>query len=269
MMQFLGEILPAATALVGTIAIALNTATISPKNEVAQLPPTPPPTEQQEQISPGRHTVTCALTDMNDLKVNEGDRVTEGQLLCDRTAQRQSLEARKRQIEISIEQMSLPMSQPTELPPPEFAVEESAIASLKAELELLDKAYVPPFRFRDERLKRIHDQEVYQRQAEIQERKTRVAIALNEAVAQLQKARSDYQWQQYQHGLNLIQQQTAMQRQQYQVASLAAQLQQVETQLQELTAVRTPYAGRVRRVKFLGQQDRTIRVEVTINVKSD
>lgn len=73
-MDFLGNLIPPILATFGTIAIAVNAQTpqpnISPKNEPTT---TTPPTE--EQISPGRHTVTCALTDTDDLKVNEGDRV--------------------------------------------------------------------------------------------------------------------------------------------------------------------------------------------------
>jgi DNA polymerase/3'-5' exonuclease PolX len=58
-----------------------------------------------------------------------------------------------------------------------------------------------------------------------------------------------------------------MQRQQYQVASLVAGKQEIEAKLREITQIKSPVAGRVRRIKNLGQKDRAINLEVTIDVK--
>ncbi|NET90940.1 MAG: hypothetical protein F6K45_23080 [Kamptonema sp. SIO1D9] len=255
-------------AATSAVAIAFSN---SPKKESVTTP-TINQTQSLEQVESNtlrRHQVNCKLTQMEDLKVSEKDRVNQGQLLCDRTRQRQNLEARKKQIEISIAQMSLPMKEPLELPPPDFSVQEAAIISARNNLELIQKAELPEFRFKSEDLNRIHDREIYTQRATILERQATAAIALESAIAQLEKAKADYQQKQYQHSLNLIQYQTSQQRQQYQLASLSAQLQQVENNLTELTSVQSPVTGRIRRIKFTGQNDQTINVEIYINVKEN
>ncbi len=93
------------------------------------------------------------------------------------------------------------------------------------------------------------------------------AIALEAAVARLDAAKSADQQRRYQHSLEMSRYQTNLQRQQYQLASLVNQLQEVEAKLEEIVAVRSPYSGRVRRVKILGQNDRLITAEVTLDIR--
>ena len=76
-----------------------------------------------------------------------------------------------------------------------------------------------------------------------------------------------YQQRRYQHSLEMSRHQTNLQRQQYQLASLVNQLQEVESKLEEIVVVRSPYSGRVRRVKILGQNDRLITAEVTLDIR--
>ena len=225
--------------------------------------------QQSKTSTPRRFKITVALTDLSDLKVKQGDRVTKGQVLSDRTQARQQLEAKKRQLKIAIERMSLPLSSVAELPKPDFAIEEAAIERAKFELAALEQAYVPETRFKTRQLEEMYDKDILEKQAKIQESKARVAMELNQAIAQLQKARANYQQQQYQHSLNLIRQQTNMQRQQYQLSSLVSRLQEVEAQLSEIVAVKSPYKGRVRRIKILGQTDRNITAEIRIHVAKD
>ncbi|HEY9769211.1 MAG TPA: hypothetical protein V6C71_12085 [Coleofasciculaceae cyanobacterium] len=49
--------------------------------------------------------------------------------------------------------------------------------------------------------------------------------------------------------------QTLMQRQQEQVNSLQTQLDKVDGELEQLTSVYSPYRGKIRRVKILGQNE--------------
>ena len=218
------------------------------------------------RTTPRRFKINVTLTDPSDLKVKQGDKVVKGQVLSDRTQARQQLEAKKRQLEIAIKQMSLPLSSVTELPQPDFAVEEMAIKTAKSELELINQIPLPEFRFKGKELQNILDREIVKERAAISESKLKASIRLSNAIAQLEKARTNHQQQQYQHSLNLIRQQTNMQRQQYQLASLVAQLQEVEAKLSEIVAVKSPYNGRVRRIKILGQTDRSIQAEIRIHV---
>ena len=58
-----------------------------------------------------------------------------------------------------------------------------------------------------------------------------------------------------------------MQRQQYQAASLIAQKQEIESKLAEITQIKSPVSGNIRRIKNLGQKDRQISLEIVIDVR--
>ena len=231
-----------------------------------------------------RHRVNIQVVNLTDLKVAENSQVTQGQVLSDRTEERQSLEAQKEQIEISIKQLSTPLSQVAELPSGNFSIQEAAIARIKSEMELIDSkpplpaTPAPFFRFKDEKLRNLFEAEKINKiadgirieaseRAKVSEVKAKLALELNQAIAALDKARSDYQHQQYQHSLNLIRQQTEMQRQQYQAASLIAQKQEIESKLAEITQIKSPVSGNIRRIKNLGQKDRQISLEIVIDVR--
>jgi hypothetical protein len=219
-----------------------------------------------------RHRVNIQVVNLTDLKVAENSQVTQGQVLSDRTEERQSLEAQKEQIEISIKQLSTPLSQVAELPSGNFSIQEAAIARIKGEIDLLNQPKPEEvYRFKTPQLRQLLETEKLKAQAEdkikISESKAKLAMELNQAIAALDKARSDYQHQQYQHSLNLIRQQTEMQRQQYQAASLIAQKQEIESKLAEITQIKSPVSGKIRRIKNLGQKDRQINLEIVIDVR--
>ncbi len=230
-----------------------------------------------------RHRIQVQVISLNDLKIAEGSEVAAGQIISDRTEERESLEAQRNQIDISIQQLSVPMSKIAEVPAPNLAIQEAAIARIKGEMQLIENqqnlptAAKPFFRFKDERLKVLLEGDKLNKVAEsvkaeaenkakIAEAKARLAMELNQAIAALDKAKSDQQQQQYEHSLNLIRQQSEMQRQQYQVASLVAQKQEIESKLREITQIKSPVSGRVRRIKNLGQKDRAINLEVVIDI---
>lgn len=239
----------------------------------------------QQSAKPGkRHRIQVQVISLSDLKIVEGAEVAANQIISDRTEERESLEAQRNQIDISIKQLSTSMSRVAELPPPNFAVQEAAIARIKSEIELMDgqpplpAAPTPFFRFKDENLRNLLEPEKMNKVAEsirteaserakASETKAKLALELNQAIAALDKAQSDQQHQQYQHSLNQIRQQSELQRQQYQVASLVAQKQEIESKLREITQIKSPVAGKVRRIKNLGQKDRQINLEVVIDVQ--
>ena len=179
---------------------------------------------KQSAKSAKRHRVQVQVISLTDLKIVEGSQVTQGQVLSDRTEERQSLEAQKKQIEISVKQLSTPLSQVAELPSGNFSIQEAAIARIKGEIDLLNQPKLEEvYRFKTPQLRQLLETEKLKTQAEdkikISESKIKLAMELNQAIVALDKARSDYQHQQYQHSLNLIRQQTEMQRQQYQATS--------------------------------------------------
>lgn len=125
----------------GAIALT-NPGGISPNkvdasaNPQPQEPETQPVTEQSQQPSIHRHTITVNLTSMNDLKVKEGDRIKAGDVISDRTQQRQQLAAKKQQLEIAISQMSLPLTMIAKLPEPNLEQEQVAREGTGAEGEV-------------------------------------------------------------------------------------------------------------------------------------
>jgi hypothetical protein len=238
---------------------------------------------QQSTKAAKRHRVQVQLISLSDLKISEGSQVAAGQIISDRTEERQSLEAERNQIQNSIQQLSISTSKVTELPEPNFAIEEAAIQQIKDELKLMESNSVAPrpetsFRFKDETLRKLLEANKLEERAKaitaeanertkLAETKVRLVGQLNSAIAALNKAKSNYQHQQYEHSLNLVRQQGEMQRQQYQIASLVGKKQEIEGKLREITQIKSPVSGRVRRIKNLGQKDRQINLEVVIDVK--
>jgi hypothetical protein len=60
------------------------------------------PNPVEEPSPPSRHKITVNLTNPNDLKIKKGQRIKQGDVISDRTEQRQQLEARKKQLEVAI-----------------------------------------------------------------------------------------------------------------------------------------------------------------------
>ena len=258
---------------VAAVAIALASPTDPPTSgEVNAQEQTQTQTEAPntvEEPQPKRHKITVNLISPNDLKIKEGQRIKQGDVISDRTEARQQLEARKKQLEIAIAQLSLPMSQIASLPEPNFEQEEIALKKAKVELELATKALKenPGLPFKQQWLNEDLRPEEIRRISALKEKQIKAAISVEAAIARLSEAKTRYQQQQYQHSIELAAQQTNLQKQQYDMASLMSQLQEVETKLGELVAVRSPYSGRVRRVKILGQNERMITAVITLDIR--
>ncbi len=130
--------------------------------------------------------------------------------------------------------------------------------------------------FKDEWLSSIFESEKIQQLAELKRRELAASINLEKApslagrlrlIAALDEAKLNYQKQQYEHSLKVSDYQTLMQRQQNQITALQAQLDKVDEELDKLTSVYSPYRGKVRRVKILGQNERSITAEVTLDIR--
>ncbi|MEB3830118.1 hypothetical protein, partial [Phormidium sp. CCY1219] len=101
--------------------------------------------------------------------------------------------------------------------------------------------------------------------ADLREKKIQAAIDLQMAIAKLAAAKGDYQQRLYEHSIQQQRFQESKQRQQYQLGLLLRQAAEVEDKLDRLAVVRSPVAGKIRRVKVASQSDRTISIEVTID----
>ena len=106
-----------------------------------------------------------------------------------------------------------------------------------------------------------------QKLADLKRRELTASIGVEQAIATLDEAKLNYQKQQYEHSMKVTDYQTLMQKQQEQVNSIQTSLDKVDGELEQLTSVYSPYRGKVRRVKILGQNERAITAEVTLDIR--
>jgi chromosome segregation ATPase len=233
---------------------------------------TAPVTEETTQSTPNRHTITLVLNHLSDLKVEEGQRINVGDTISDRTSEKAKLQAKKQRLVDGLTRVKLPLNELKPVPIPKFQTE---LASLKQAQFNLD-AIVQQINNFDEKLYfkdpwhvQIFESEKVQKLADLKRKELEASINLEKAIASLDEAKLNYQKQQYEHSLKVSDYQTLMQKQQEQVNSLQTQLDTVDEELDKLTSVYSPYRGKVRRVKILGQNERSITAEVTLDIRGE
>ncbi len=226
--------------------------------------------ETQTSTTQPTHVINVTLTSPDDLKVKEGDLVKKGDVVSDRTLERQRLESKKQQLENAIELLSLPLTELSQLPDPNFDSEKAALKKARLKLDEATRAVenYPGLQFKDEALSVAMEPQKVKELARLKQRQLEASINLEAAVARLSEAKTRYQREKYQHSIQLAAYQTSLQRQQYQLASLVSQLQKVEDDLSKIVAVNSPYSGRVRRVKITGQNERLITAEITLDIRN-
>jgi hypothetical protein len=268
--------------------------------------PTSPPDQPQSSTptteSPSRLTISVSVSGPEDLKVKEGDRIKAGDLIADRGRERQRLDAQKRQLQLALTRLQSaiisPPQPPSQVPsiavlPSSTYLEESAsierakVAVDQAERSLAQKqqeidylqslAHLDPLVLEHEQAKLI----------DLQQAHTAAVRDYQLAVGRMGKAQDDEAYREYQHTLAVAERveqsnQAAMDYQRqwaeyeqrlrdrdFQVAQTQLRLDEVETAIATLSTVRSPYAGRVRRVKWLGQgSDGSLSAEVTLLVQA-
>jgi len=272
-------------------------------------PQIPTPTVQTGSMSgeeipaQRRFKLRLTLSSPEDLRVREGDKVAEGQVLAARVRDRQRLETQKTQLQLKINKLKSPIAglsparpipEVASLPSPSFLeqvaeVERVKTLVTKAEkarelqqrkldlLQSLPKAEIPEATI-------PHETEVL---AEKQRELDQVLADLELAKAKLAKAQQDRQYQEYLHSMELskraiaieqarLQYQEQLQKQQeqeqqrsFQLAQLDSQMQNLNAQLLALSAIRSPYAGTIQRIKVEGQNDQSLIVELVMAVSRD
>ncbi|AFY61973.1 hypothetical protein [Synechococcus sp. PCC 6312] len=261
-----------------------------------------PPTDTTEPIDPGtepqgtrtenpkRFKIQLSITDPSDLKVRQGDTIQRNQILADRAKAKEVLTYRKQQLAVQINRMQarqVNRPQPMtirQLPSPDYLSEQADVQRAQLELNQAQEALnqqqrkmgvlqtmggeVPPPVLEHE-----------QRQVEIaKEMVNNKVAAVSMANAKLVRAQQQRQYTEYQHQLELAKLQAqsqqsqidadrAVQEQTFQLAQLQTQKDQIESQLQSLSTVRSPYAGKVTRIRWLEQSDTNIRVELTLDIQ--
>jgi len=260
---------------------------------IPALTPSPPEqiTQPETDTAPSRLTISVAVADPDDLKVSVGDRLSVGDLIADRTRERQRLEAQQQQLVLALERLQtatistpLPPATPPAVLEPTYLEEEAAIARAAATVEQAQQAIalkdrelsylraldnLNPLILEHEQVKR---QELEQQleaklrdyQLALGQRSTREyqhSIVSAETVSAQNRDALDYQqqWLTYEQRLR---------DRDYQVSQSQLRLDDVNNAIANLAVVRSPYAGRIRQVQWLGQNpDGSLDVELTLLVR--
>ena len=236
--------------------------------------PTTPAVQQTIESPTVRHKINCNVTSLQDVKVIEKQSVTVGQTLCDRTEKRQALENKKQQLELSLQQKPTVSISPEQLtlPPADFSVYEAAVIAARTELNRLQSLPVVETFHYDTTMAQIMEPQRFNQQQKQQQQIAQARYELGEAISDLNEAKinrqeQEFKWlsqQQRQQQNLLIQQQESEQQWQYQKTIILNNLQDIEEKLENITAVKSPYSGTVRRVKVVSQSERNINVEINL-----
>jgi biotin carboxyl carrier protein len=247
-----------------------------------QLITTPPVSTQPRVL-----TFTLSLSEPDDLKVRQGDYVASGDVLADRTRERSGLQAQMQKTQISLQRIQaqqvldppqpLPVPPVSGLPPVFYGTQEASIRGIEDNIDLQKRkidllgtmrpSEVPP-------AMREHEDRILEK----------LYRDLELAKAELKQAQEKRAFQEYEHSLSMArraeeanqqrlmhsqqQQQAEQQRREkaFQEAQLQGQLEAIDAKLIDLSTVRSPYAGTIRRVKWLGQSDNRLSVEITLAI---
>lgn len=207
------------------------------------------------------HLIKVTVTNLEEIKVKEKQRVKAGDIISDRHSARSSLLAKKRQLDIGISQASLPLADSEEITQSKFDQERMTLQKTQLDLKQITEKIetYQDFVFKDDQLSEIFEPEKVKELADLQEKQITATLAVKEAIARLKEA-------QIQHSIQLSNHQRNLEKQKYELESLTGQLQEVNEQLKEIVAIRSPYQGYVYRVRITGQNDRNLTAEIVLIV---
>ncbi|MEO1445038.1 MAG: hypothetical protein AAFV46_02155 [Cyanobacteria bacterium J06635_11] len=258
--------------------------------------PTLSPTEtlpvNASNEAPRRLTINVSVTDPDDLKVTEGDRISVGQLIADRGRERQRLEAQARQLDLALQRLEhstitppLPPAIPPPIATPTYLEEIATIDRAKADVDQAEAlitakhqeidylAQLPnldPLVMEHEQaklaeLQRNHTAAVRDYQLALGKRSTAEyehsrAMAIDVSGRNRDQLSYQQQWADFEQRLR---------DRDFQLAQTQLRVDEVENAIANLAVVRSPYAGRIRRIKWLGQgSDGLLSAEITLMVRA-
>ncbi len=223
---------------------------VSPSSSVPLVEPAPV-ISRRTNLVPRELKLKLTLDDPADLKLKQGDHIQKGQVLSDRTSVRKRLEQQRQTIRLKLEHLNANAGAGSSQV--SYAVEQARVRQAQARVEqakkaiALFKAHSPWTDYAWASLPLYKEStQVSQLVIKVQDAEAELGLA----VAQLQAARENKQ-------PNAL----------VQKALLTAQLKDVEGKLDGVGVVRSPYDGIVKKLKWLGQNDQELLVEITVAVK--
>lgn len=236
-----------ALLLVGCAQPQVENKPSTPQVEAPQTV-SPRPASQQRQ-TPRRLKLRLTLDRPEDLKVMVNEIVDKGQLLSERSTVRASL----------LQQRNATMKQLQQLQgqkiAPSYAVEKGEVAQAQFKVEQAKTAISnfysdSPWTDYARRVLALPDHSQL-RTLEVEYREAQGALVI--AVAKLQEVQQQ----------RLLTTDVSARQ-----ANLLGKIREIEKQMNSLGVVRSPYSGVIKATKWLGQVDREIQVELTLNIES-
>lgn len=289
-MKFSG-LIPYALAVValGGVALAQSAPLSPPEQGSLSLPEQT--AETPNTSGPQRLTIKVTVADPEDLKVSEGDRLEVGQLIADRGRERRRLEVQQAQLQLSLQRLETsqvtapaPPAPAPAIANPTYLEQQAAIDRAKATVDMAEMAIankqqeidylaalpnLDPLVLEHERsklaeLQRQHTAAVREYQLAVGRKSTAeyehsVRMANHTATRNQSVLSYQQQWAEYEQRLR---------DRDFQLSQTQLRLNEVDYAITTLAVVRAAYAGRVRRVRWLGQDpDGSLGVELTVLVR--
>lgn len=285
----------------GTITIAAFANQPTPSSPPVTSPTPTPTTQALPQTK--RLTITVSVQQLADLKVKVGQTIKAGDLVADRTQERQRLTAQRSQLDLTAQRLRTLTISPPSPPAPVPAIAALPDASyLEAEAQvekskaLVEQVSTTVSQKKQEieylaKVPNLNPLVLEHETAKLQELELNHTAAIRDyqlSMGKLDSAQRDRRYQEYQQSLDVAervearnrsaleyQQQWAAyeQRQrdrEYQVSQTQLKLNEVNNAIATLSVVRAPAAGKVRRIKWLGQgADGRLSAELTLITASD
>lgn len=284
----------------------LTESTPKPTNQIINnLPATFPnaTTNSPNSNLPKRLSITVKIADPTDLKIKEDDYVSQGQIIADRTMEKQRLESQYQQLKLALARLEkttitppvAPSQVPTisALPPISYLEEEAnveakktAIASVELEVNL-NKAQIE-YLSSIPNIDPIILEHENAKLAQLQLKHTSVVREYQIAVAKLQTAKEKRAYDEHQNQVQqanrleqinqaklsyqnqLAQYEQRLADKEYNLTQLKTELNQVENQIASVATVKSPYTGTVRRIQWLGQApDGSLTADITLMVSQN
>ena len=226
------------------------------------LPASAAPTDTNQ---PSTIKIQVKLTSAEDLKVKRGDRISEGDVISDRSAERiqkqSEIDAIRMQITEAEKIKSASGKLPSlELPAASYVQEEQSIEQVRSEIAIQNK------KIEELQSVDVPDAVNEHEQAILDKLKMRLKMANGD----LEAAKTRRKYQEYEHQRNLqnsvMEHGKAEQIYGSRQSELSARLTQLESELTSIAQVRAPFSGTVRSVKWLAQTDQSLAVEIAISV---
>lgn len=168
-------------------------------------------TQEPTTYKRNRHTITLVLSQLSDLKVEEGQRINVGDIISDRTTERTKLQVKQQRLSASLNRAKLPLRELKSVPVPKFQTELITLKQAQFNLDQIVRQinnFNQKFHHKDPWHVQVFESEKVQQLAGLKRQELAASINVEKAIASLDEAKLNYRRQQYEHSLKVSDYQT-------------------------------------------------------------